>query len=106
MAREPDTLSDTMRSALRVAASDAGLWRHQHHAGYYVPGLGTVPYNKRTISALEDRGLVRVTESPLDHEAVYADVVLGPGTTAPRVIATPAGQAALNIGPRLVPASG
>jgi hypothetical protein len=95
MAHEADTLSTTMRGALEVAACDAGLWRHRDRAGYYVPGLGTVPFNRRTINALETRGLVRVSEAPIDHEVVYGDVVLRPGTIVQRITVTREGQAAL-----------
>lgn len=89
------TLSPTMLEALRLAAGAAGLWAHRGFAGFYVPGAGTVPITRNTISALERRGLVVMEEQPADHEVVYAETVRERGWPADRVVVTDAGRHAL-----------
>ena len=88
---DPTSLSHTMLRALEAASCAAGLWRHRDRPGYYVPGLGSVPFNRRTIQALVSRGLVEVTPMPTDHEVVYADAVVQRGAITVRVQPTPHG---------------
>ena len=86
-------LSETMRIALRLAASDAGLWAHTiYGAGFYKPGAGTVSISHNTIRALERRGLVELREAAMDHEVVYVQKVLERGSPGKRVFLTEAGR--------------